>query len=1038
MFLPKSPLPKLSLSRKSLIGRLMLAFGLLALLLLLLVSLGSVSLRWVQEADKYLYNSALPASEAASQLALSSNALAENAGQLGQTQGEAQRQFVGRKLSIESASMLSAIKVLKALEVNFDLSLEQSASDIIADISELGKLVGQRIQVANSLQKQGKDLVDAASISTELLLAELAIVDSGILSKLSLAYPDVVGAEKTSELLDTLIEQDLDTQERLNRALKIVHNIALMGQMFQSPELESGIYPLVGDIGSRIAPAVGLIEASSVAVPRLQAELGQAHRESLEISHLDKSISDSQGRYLSNLTSLTHIIRDPERANTLARQFAVLQTLPSSLSLQKEYTKYHQAQELQLQTITDKLDVLNEVVANAMQLQRIKADNARSDYLKQLTWSKFGLWMTGLLMFLVIFVVVYKVIYKGIALKLDAATKALAQLSLGNTAVTIDTQGDDELAAMASAIKAFKQKTDHNQKLQAELRETAAELYEHKQALEAKVEARTLELAEANIQLDKEAKGHVIARDMAEQANQAKSLFLATMSHEIRTPLNGLLGTLTLLGHSNLPPAQQQMLALSQYSGTLLQTVLNDILDFSRLEQRKLANEPRAVDINELLDQVVAIMLAGAGLAGLTLRSNHVDLPKWIYIDGPKLRQVLLNLLGNAIKFTPQGEVELVVEVKQGLLQFKVQDTGVGIDPEAMKKLFKAYSNEPSKGRDRGTGLGLAISKQLVELMNSGTQTEHNGVWVTSEVGKGSCFGFSLPLVVCDRPDYELQQQVIHTQAKNLLVIEDNKINAMVAQGFLAHLGHSSVLAKSCEAARKAYTVQTAKQFDAIMLDIQLGDGSGIELLAELQEVNRQAGHQIEIAAFTAQLQADDMENYQEKGFNLVLMKPLDMQALSSWLGNAEPLQDFDNEVETALGAELDLSVKTTSPVKDSDSLVNVRADTALLDEVQLTQDLTYLGLETVNELARIYQQTSEVHFEGLLKVDADIGHILHALKGSSANMGLASLSERCKLLEKSAMSPSQYQQTEHDSLKELWQASQAALQAWIAEQPKT
>lgn len=1029
--MPASPLPKLSLSKKSLIGRLMLAFGLLALLLLLLVSLGSVSLRWVQEADKYLYNRALPASEAASQLALSSNALADNAGQLGQTEDEAQRQFVGRKLSIESATMLSAIKVLKALEVNFDLSLEQSASEIIGDISELGEQVGQRIEVAYSLRKQGKDLVNAANKSTELLLAELAIVDSGILSKLSLAYPDAVGAEKTSMLLDTLIEEDLDTQERLNRALKIVHNIALMGQMFQSPELEFGIYPMLGEMGSRVAmPAT-----PSVATIQSQVDTKQNKSTSVDaemsIKHLDKSVGHSLTRYLASLTSLTHIIRDPVRAATLAEQFAILQTVPNSLLLQKEYAQYHRAQELQLQTITDKLDVLNKVVANAMQLQRIEADKARSDYLKQLSWAKFGLWMTGLLMFLVIFVVVYKVIYRGIALKLDAATKALAQLSLGNTAVTIDTQGDDELAAMASAIKAFKQKTDHNQKLQAELRETAAELFEHKQALEAKVEERTLELAEANIQLDREAKGHALARDMAEQANQAKSLFLATMSHEIRTPLNGLLGTLTLLGHAKLPPAQQQLLALSQYSGTLLQTVLNDILDFSRLEQRKLANEPRPVDINELLEQVVAIMLAGAGLAGLTLRANHSDLPKWVYLDGPKLRQVLLNLLGNAIKFTPQGRVELFAEVQEGLLQFRVQDTGVGIDSEAMKKLFKAYSNEPSQGRDRGTGLGLAISKQLVELMNGDSQVEPRGVWVTSEVGKGSSFGFSLPLVVCERPDLELQQQVMRTEAKNLLVIEDNKVNAMVAQGFLAHLGHTSVLAKSCEAARKAYTVQSAKQFDAIMLDIQLGDGSGIELLAELQQVNRQADHSIDIAAFTAQLQADDMENYQAKGFNLVLMKPLDMQALSSWLGDAASSLDIDGETEIVLSQKEAPSEFTP----ETKTLNNSEVNTKLLDTAQLTQDLTYLGLETVVELAQIYRETSEAHFDTLLTPGADVKHILHALKGSSANMGLGELSARCKRLEKSNLTQDQYQATEHESLKALWQASLAALQTWMAQQ---
>ncbi|MCL1137784.1 TMAO reductase system sensor histidine kinase/response regulator TorS [Shewanella pneumatophori] len=1018
----------------------MLAFGLLGSLLLLLVTLGSISLRGLQEADKYLYNRALPASEAASQLALSSSALAENAKQLGLTEDESQRQFVGRKLSIESATMLGEIKILKELEVNFDFSLEQSASEIIVDISKLGEQVGRRIAVSRDLQQQGKDLVEAANKSTELLLAELAIVDSGILSKLSLAYPDAVGSEKTAQLLDTLIEQDLDTQERLNRGLKIVYNIALIGQMFQSPELESGIYTLLGDIGTRSTQVVYDIPPQLAAPTHKTASQHQQDK-------FAKAVGDVEVRYLSSLTSLAKIVRDPNRTDALLKQFNVLQKLPESIALQQEYTQFNRAQELQLQKITDKLDVLNDEVATAMQFRRLEAENARHEYLKQLSWSKAGLWVTGLLMFLVIFVVVYKVIYKGIALKLDAATKALAQLSLGNTAVTIDTQGDDELAAMASAIKAFKQKTDHNQKLQAELRDIAAELFEHKQALEAKVEARTLELAEANIQLDKESKGHELARDMAEQANQAKSLFLATMSHEIRTPLNGLLGTLTLLGHSNLPPAQQQMLALSQYSGTLLQTVLNDILDFSRLEQRKLANEPRAVDINELLDQVVAIMLAGAGLAGLTLRATHENLPKWVFIDGPKLRQVLLNLLGNAIKFTPQGQVELIVEVQDKQLLFKVQDTGVGIDSAAMKKLFKAYSNESSKGRDRGTGLGLAISKQLVELMNSDSSNYCNsqilasdvvlsdaGVWVESEVGKGSCFGFSLPLVICDCPDIELQTQAQKVAAKHVLVIEDNKINAMVAQGFLAHLGHSSELAKSCEAARQTYTLATVKKFDAIMLDIQLGDGSGVELLAELQTVNQQAGHQLDIAAFTAQLQADDMQHYQAKGFNLVLMKPLDMQALSNWLGCADPIVTKEPSASKEPLANNEPSASKDPPTGEKPTVCKAPSE-QLLDTSQLEQDLTYLGIETVQELAQLFKQSSEVHFKGLLQQDADVKHILHALKGSSANIGLSALSARCKQLELLGLSQSAYQQNEHQALNELRADSITALHLWISQQ---
>ncbi len=1000
----------------------MLAFCLLALLLLLLVSLGSLSLHWVQQADKYLYDRALPASEAARQLVLSSNALAENAKLLGQSEQESQRQLVGRKLSINSAAMLNAIKVLKALNVNFDLSLEQSASDIIGDLSLLGEQVGQRILAGYQLQLQGKALVEASNQSTELLLAELAIVDSGILSKLSLAYPQAVGAEQTSMLLDSLIEQDVDIQERLNRALKIVHNIALMGQVFQSPELDSTVFNSLARNDSQLA------------------QLG------VSISGLNDPRSDAGVRYFASLTSLSNIIRDPVRAKAFAKQVLILQTLPQSISLQKHHTQLNQIQELQLQALTDKLDALNGAVDSAMRTKRIEADNARSDYLSQLSWSKVSLLLTGLLMLLVIAFVIYKVIYQGIALKLNAATNALAQLSLGNTAVTIDTQGDDELAAMASAIKAFKQKTEHNLKLQAELRDTAEELYEHKQALEAKVEARTLELAEANVQLDREAKGHVLARDMAEQANQAKSLFLATMSHEIRTPLNGLLGTLTLLGHSHLPPAQRQMLALSQYSGTLLQTVLNDILDFSRLEQSKLANEPRAVDLAQLLDEVTAIMLAGASLAGLTLVANYQDLPKWVYIDGPKLRQVLFNLLGNAIKFTPQGTVELSVAVEQQELAFKVQDSGIGIDANAMKKLFKAYSNEASKGRDRGTGLGLAISKQLVELMSSSTN-KAKALWVDSDVGQGSCFGFSLPLTICAGPDMAQQLPAERVNSKLVLVVEDNKINAMVAQGFLAHLGHDSKLATSCEAARKLYTQQTATEYDAIMLDIQLGDGSGVSLLEELQQVNVQAAHTLPIAAFTAQLQAEDMENYQATGFDQVLMKPLDMQALSVWLGCAKEPDTTDSDccvTDWKIGvahteSDLECQVEASTRVNieqdniELDSMAQNQAKLApLLDDRQLIQDMSYLGKDAVVELFSLYQDSSQAHMTTLAKAPEDFERVLHALKGSSASMGLSQLAGKCRDIEQLKISAAAYQLDQHQTLFELWQRSLDELSKWL------
>lgn len=259
----------LSLSRKSLVGRLMLAFGVLGLLLLLLVSLGNLSLYWVNQADAYLYDKALPASEAARELAQASNALAENAQALGRVEEEHQRQFIGRKLSINSTNMLSAIAKLKTLQVQSDWRLELTAGEIIHDLSQLGKQVGNRLLVASKLTAQGEALALAASHSIELLEAELAVVDSSVLAKLSLAYPEIVGQMKSAELLDTVIEHDIDIQERLNRALKLIHDIALIGQLLQSPEQEKGLLTVLSNMSQQ--PAV--VPPSSYQLQPLQASM---------------------------------------------------------------------------------------------------------------------------------------------------------------------------------------------------------------------------------------------------------------------------------------------------------------------------------------------------------------------------------------------------------------------------------------------------------------------------------------------------------------------------------------------------------------------------------------------------------------------------------------------------------------------------------------------------------------------------------------------------------------------------------------------
>ncbi|BAJ03226.1 TMAO reductase system sensor histidine kinase/response regulator TorS [Shewanella violacea] len=1014
-----------TLSRKSLVGRLMLSFCLLAFLLMLLVSVGSLSLYWVKKADRFLYDEALPASQAARNLVQTSNALADNAQALGTVKEESQRQFIGRMLSINSSHLLGTIASLKSLGVQNDQRLEFSAGEIIHELARLGNQVGQRLEVAGHLSRVGKALVASASHSTELLEAELAVVDSGILAKLSLAYPQIAGQVNSAHLLDAVIEQDLDIQERLNRALKVIHNITLVGQLLQSPEHESALASLLSSMSQQ--PTISLPSTYQIMT------LSQGLANSPDLNNGEPQVD------LMALELLKGLIRDPVREHELTAELVVLHRVGEGLAAQRRYVQLLRAQDKQLSSLSDKLTGLNRTLHVAMASQQAKTELARGDYLQQLFWAKTGLLSTGVLMLLVILFVMYWVIYKGIAVRLNEATQALSRLSLGDTEVSLNSHGDDELTAMANAIQAFKQKTAHNQKLQAQLLDTAAELTQHKAELESTVEARTKELAIANKQLDAEARGHAQAREMAEQASQAKSLFLATMSHEIRTPLNGLLGTLTLLGHSDLPLAQKQMLALSQYSGTLLQTVLNDILDFSRLEQGKLSNETRPVAINELIDEVVAIMLAGANIAGLQLVLESPRLPPWISLDGPKLRQVLFNLIGNGIKFTPEGEVRLRVSFDEAELHFEVIDTGLGISSAAMPHLFKAYSAQLNKGRSRGTGLGLAISKELVDLMklnlsayeladdaspNLGISkksaqelaslVQSDSLWVKSQPGRGSSFGFSLPLIECQRVNDSYAQNLENVAHKRVLVVEDNKVNAMVAQGFLAHLGHESVLASSCEQARKLYSDNTAGEFDAIMLDIQLGDGSGFDLVSDLRSVKHKAKRRVPIAAFTAQLQADDLSHYQQAGFDIVLGKPLNMQSLAAWIGLAK---GADVEEITSESAPEILE----TPIED---LIEV---SQLLDLTQINQDIDYLGKEAVTDMLALFIDSSQAQVSELQGVNPDHLRLLHGLKGSSASMGLLALSKLCQSLEKS-----QYQACQHEQVVSSLTRSIEALRVYL------
>ncbi len=359
--------------------------------------------------------------------------------------------------------------------------------------------------------------------------------------------------------------------------------------------------------------------------------------------------------------------------------------------------------------------------------------------------------------------------------------------------------------------------------------------------LEQRVADRTHSLDEARHEVERlliEAQQRAVelslARDAAEAANRAKSEFLASMSHELRTPLNGVLGYAQILKRQkNLTPAQHEAVDIIQKSGEHLLTLIEDVLDLSKIEARKLELAPTNINLPAFLHNLVGIVRTRADQKDLDfVFTTHGNLPSVVRVDEHRLRQVLLNLLSNAIKFTPQGQVSLTVTISaqpslapQVLARFDVHDSGVGIPPEALGRLFRPFEQAGDwRTRAEGTGLGLAISQRLVRAMGG-------DITVHSVVGQGSHFAFEiiLPLAAdaTTTPDEDYLSVVGYTgPRRRVLVVDDKEYNRSVLVNLLEPLGFDMHDATD---GREAVTLARALHPDLILMDLVMPEMTGIE-----------------------------------------------------------------------------------------------------------------------------------------------------------------------------------------------------------------